>query len=89
MMVTCVIFPNASHHLTPSMTPFFGPKPFVIIAITISPYSSSMTPYFSLILNLTIIFPHRVKERCQCKFHWCCYVECKTCTKSVQLTVCK
>jgi len=31
----------------------------------------------------------RVKERCQCKFHWCCYVECKTCTKSVQLTVCK
>lgn len=31
----------------------------------------------------------RVKERCKCKFHWCCYVECKTCTKSVQLTVCK
>jgi len=31
----------------------------------------------------------RVKERCKCKFHWCCYVECKTCSKSVQLTVCK
>jgi len=31
----------------------------------------------------------RVKERCKCKFHWCCYVECKTCTKSVELTVCK
>lgn len=85
MMVTCVIFPNASHHLTPSMTPFFGPKLFVIIAITISP----MTPHTFHCLILTIIFPLRVKERCQCKFHWCCYVECKTCTKSVQLTVCK
>jgi len=31
----------------------------------------------------------RVKERCKCKFHWCCYVECKTCTKAVELSVCK
>merc|ERR1711862_102831 len=31
----------------------------------------------------------KVKERCKCKFHWCCYVECKTCTKPVELTVCK
>lgn len=31
----------------------------------------------------------RVKERCKCKFHWCCYVECQTCTKPVELTVCK
>ena len=30
-----------------------------------------------------------IKERCNCKFHWCCYVECKTCTKNVELTVCK
>ena len=31
----------------------------------------------------------KVKERCKCKFHWCCYVECKTCTKDVELTICK
>jgi len=31
----------------------------------------------------------RLKERCKCKFHWCCYVECQTCTKPVELTVCK
>ena len=31
----------------------------------------------------------QIKERCKCKFHWCCYVECKTCTKDVELTVCK
>merc|ERR1711971_175990 len=31
----------------------------------------------------------KIKERCQCKFHWCCYVECKTCVKDVELTVCK
>jgi len=31
----------------------------------------------------------KIKERCKCKFHWCCYVECKTCTKDVELTVCK
>ena len=31
----------------------------------------------------------KIKERCKCKFHWCCYVECKTCVKDVELTVCK
>merc|ERR1719433_2133450 len=31
----------------------------------------------------------QIKERCKCKFHWCCYVECKTCTRDVELTVCK
>jgi len=31
----------------------------------------------------------RLKERCKCKFHWCCYVECQTCTKPVELNVCK
>lgn len=30
-----------------------------------------------------------IKERCNCKFHWCCYVECKTCTKTVDLYTCK
>ncbi|XP_028966498.1 protein Wnt-5b [Galendromus occidentalis] len=31
----------------------------------------------------------KVKERCKCKFQWCCYVECKTCTKIVEMTTCK
>lgn len=30
-----------------------------------------------------------IEERCKCKFHWCCYVQCKTCKKSVDLTTCK
>ncbi|XP_022652399.1 protein Wnt-5b-like isoform X2 [Varroa destructor] len=31
----------------------------------------------------------KVKERCKCKFQWCCYVECKTCTNIVEITTCK
>ncbi|XP_066963899.1 protein Wnt-5b-like [Macrobrachium rosenbergii] len=30
-----------------------------------------------------------LKERCHCKFHWCCFVECKTCTRVVDLHTCK
>ncbi|XP_064639356.1 protein Wnt-11b-2-like isoform X2 [Lineus longissimus] len=30
-----------------------------------------------------------VKERCHCKYYWCCYVKCKTCTKNVEVHTCK
>lgn len=30
-----------------------------------------------------------LKERCECKFHWCCHVECKTCIRSVDVHTCK
>nr|AOZ35529.1 Wnt5 [Clarias batrachus] len=28
-------------------------------------------------------------RRCHCKFHWCCYVKCKRCTRVVDQFVCK
>jgi wingless-type MMTV integration site family protein 5 len=31
----------------------------------------------------------RVTERCRCKFHWCCRVECELCEKNVDLYTCK
>ncbi|XP_026481538.1 protein Wnt-5b-like [Ctenocephalides felis] len=30
-----------------------------------------------------------VRERCECKFHWCCFVECKTCVRNVDVHTCK
>ena len=27
--------------------------------------------------------------KCSCKFHWCCYVKCKTCKRTVDKHVCK
>ncbi|RWS05149.1 protein Wnt-1-like protein [Dinothrombium tinctorium] len=30
----------------------------------------------------------RVKERCNCKFYWCCQVECDECIKSVEINSC-
>ncbi|XP_050669428.1 protein Wnt-5b-like [Leptidea sinapis] len=29
------------------------------------------------------------KERCECKFHWCCQVECNTCVKTEEIYTCK
>ena len=29
------------------------------------------------------------KERCGCKFYWCCYVRCKECFKRVEVSHCK
>ncbi|XP_070561162.1 protein Wnt-4-like [Ptychodera flava] len=30
-----------------------------------------------------------IVERCSCKFHWCCYVRCKKCKRTVELHTCK
>ncbi|KAH6928419.1 hypothetical protein HPB50_015512 [Hyalomma asiaticum] len=31
----------------------------------------------------------KLRERCKCKFHWCCYVECKTCVSVIDAQTCK
>nr|UTM63731.1 wingless1 [Riptortus pedestris] len=30
-----------------------------------------------------------IMERCECQFHWCCYVKCKLCVKTVDVHSCK
>ncbi|XP_045519135.1 protein Wnt-5b-like isoform X1 [Pieris brassicae] len=30
-----------------------------------------------------------IKERCDCKFHWCCRVDCNICVKTVEIHTCK
>ncbi|KAL1448923.1 hypothetical protein WDU94_000172 [Cyamophila willieti] len=27
--------------------------------------------------------------QCRCKFHWCCYVQCDTCTERIEVYTCK
>uniref|UniRef100_A0A8C4SC07 Protein Wnt n=2 Tax=Erpetoichthys calabaricus TaxID=27687 RepID=A0A8C4SC07_ERPCA len=34
-------------------------------------------------------YTEKVAERCQCKYHWCCYVTCKKCERTVERYVCK
>ncbi|XP_071945621.1 protein Wnt-4-like [Antedon mediterranea] len=34
-------------------------------------------------------YQETITERCSCKFHWCCYVECKQCTKTIEIHKCK
>ena len=31
----------------------------------------------------------QVHYRCECKYYWCCYVKCKTCSKVVQVNRCR
>lgn len=30
----------------------------------------------------------KVEDRCNCKFHWCCYVECDRCFREVEVNTC-
>lgn len=30
-----------------------------------------------------------LRERCQCKFYWCCYVKCKVCEELIDVHTCK
>ncbi|XP_071472603.1 protein Wnt-11 isoform X1 [Marmota flaviventris] len=34
-------------------------------------------------------YTDRVVERCRCKYHWCCYVTCHSCERTVERYVCK
>ncbi|KAL2094360.1 hypothetical protein ACEWY4_009079 [Coilia grayii] len=34
-------------------------------------------------------YTEQLVERCHCKYHWCCYVTCKKCERTVERYVCK
>lgn len=29
------------------------------------------------------------KERCECRYYWCCYIKCRECVTSIHVNTCK
>lgn len=53
---------------------------FIELMHTLEWYVTSDVCYFQVV---------KIKEKCHCKFVWCCYVKCKTCEKELYVHTCK